>query len=70
MIKRGEALNPRVHMVYLGFENQSVHESDRRGFSVKPTAKYVDECLDIVQLQKRKGSDDSFDGTEEFESAR
>ena len=34
---------------------------------MKHTAKYVDECLDIVQL---KGSDDAFDGTEELESAR
>ena len=39
---------------YLGFEYRSVHEGDRRGFTVKPTAKYVDECLDIVQLQNAK----------------
>ena len=38
-------------VTYLGFEYQSVHDGDRRGFTVKPTAKYVDECLDIVQLQ-------------------
>ena len=25
-----------------------------RGFTVKPTAKYVDECLNIVQLQYAK----------------
>ena len=38
-------------VIYLGFEYRSVHDGDRRGFTVKPTAKYVDECLDIVQLQ-------------------
>ena len=38
-------------VTYLGFEYQSVHDGDRRGFTVKPTAKYVDGCLDIVQLQ-------------------
>ena len=47
VIKRGEALNPRVPVVYLGFEYRSVHGGGRRGFTVKPTAK----CLDIVQLQ-------------------
>ena len=30
------------------------NDGDRRGFTVKPTAKYVDECLDIVQLQNEK----------------
>ena len=39
---------------YLGFEYGSVHDGDRRGFTVKPTEKYVDECLDIVQLQHAK----------------
>ena len=41
-------------VTYLGFEYRSVHDGDRRGFTVKPTAKYVDECLDIVQLQHAK----------------
>ena len=41
-------------VTYLGFECRSVHDGDRRGFTVKPTAKYVDECLDIVQLQHAK----------------
>ena len=50
VIKRGEALNPRVLVVCLGFEYRSVHDGERRGFTVTPTAKYVDECLDIVQL--------------------
>ena len=54
VIKRGEALNPRVLVVYLGFEYRSVHDGERRGFIVKPTAKYVDECLDIVQLHNAK----------------
>ena len=35
-------------VTYLGFEYRSIHDGDRRGFTVKPTAKYVDECLDIV----------------------
>ena len=52
--KRGEALNPRVLVVYLGFEYRSVHEAERRGVTVKHTAKYVDECLDIVQLHTAK----------------
>ena len=34
----------------LTFEYRSVHDGDRRGFTVKPTAKYVDECLDNIQL--------------------
>ena len=46
VIKSGEALNHRVPVVYLGFE----YDAERRGFTVKPTAKYVDECLDMVQL--------------------
>ena len=54
VIKRGEALSPRIPVVYLGFEYRSVHDGDRRGFRVKPTANYVDECLDIVQLQNAK----------------
>ena len=41
-------------VTYLGFEYRSVHDGDRRGFTVKPTAKYVDACLDIVQLQHAK----------------
>ena len=54
VIKRGEALNPCVPVVYLGFEYRSVHDGERRGFTVNSTTKYVDECLDIVQLQKLK----------------
>ena len=41
-------------VTHLGFEYRSVHDGDRRGFTVKPTAKYVDECLDIVQMQNAK----------------
>ena len=41
-------------VTYLGFEYRSVHDGDRRGFTVKPTDKYVDECLDLVQLQYAK----------------
>ena len=41
-------------VTYLGFEYRSVHEAERREFTVKPSAKYVDECLDIVQLQNAK----------------
>ena len=66
VIKRGEALNPRIPVVYLGFEYRSAHEAERRGFTVKPTAKYVDECLDT----ECEGSDDACDGTEDHESAR
>ena len=52
--KRGEALDPCTPVVYMGFEHGSIQESGRRGFVVKPTAKYVDECLDLVQLQNAK----------------
>ena len=38
-------------VVYLGLESRSVHNVDRRGFTVKPTAKYVDECLEIEQQE-------------------
>ena len=41
-------------VTHLGFEYLSVHDGDRRGFTVKRTDKYVDECLDIVQLQHSK----------------
>ena len=54
VIKRGEALNPRVHVVYLGFVYQSVQEAGRAGFTMKPADKNVDECLDIVQLRNAK----------------
>ena len=54
VIKRGEALSPRIPVIYQGFEYRSVHDGDCRGFTVKLTAKYVDECLDIVQLQNAK----------------
>ena len=43
-------------VTYLGFEYRSVHDGYRRGFTVKPDAKYVDECLDIVQLQYAKAA--------------
>ena len=38
-------------VLYLGFENRSAHDGDRRVFTVKSAAKYVEKCLDIVQLQ-------------------
>ena len=41
-------------VTYLGFEYRSVHDGDRKGFTMKPTAKHVDEGLDIVQLQNAK----------------
>ena len=41
-------------VTYLGFEYRSAHDGDRIGFTMKPTAKHVDECLDIVQLQNAK----------------
>ena len=41
-------------VTYQGFEYRSVHDGDRRGFTVKLSAKYVEECLDIVQLQNAK----------------
>ena len=41
-------------VTHLGFEYRIVQDGDRRGFTVKPAAKYLDECLDIVQLQNAK----------------
>ena len=41
-------------VTYLLLEYRSVHDGDSRGFTVKPTAKYDDECLDIVQVQNAK----------------
>ena len=67
MIKREEAFNPHIPVVYLGFEYQSVHEAGRRGFTVKPTNKCLDERLDIVQLRNAKGGNDAFDRAEEYE---
>ena len=55
-------------VTYLGFEYRSAHDGERRGFTVKPAAKYVDECLDICSIAARNVSDDAFDGTEKFES--
>ena len=31
-----------------------MHEAGREGFTVKPTNKYLDECLDIIQLRNAK----------------
>ena len=56
-------------VTYLGFEYRRVHDGDRRGFTVKPTSKYVDEWLGHCSIAERKSSDDAVDGTEEFESA-
>ena len=57
-------------VTYLGFEYRSFHDGERRGFTVKPTAKYVDECLDIVHLQNAKAVMTPLTETEELESAR
>ena len=57
-------------VTYLGFEYRSAHDGDRRGFTVKPTAKYVDECLDIVQLQHAKAVMTPLTEQKELESAR
>ena len=67
VIKRGEALNPRLTVVHLGFEYRRAHKAERRGFTVNHTDKYVDERFDIVQLQNAKAVTN---GTEEHELAR
>ena len=55
MIKRGEALSPRLPVVFLGFEcRRSVQEPERRGFAVKPIEKYVDGRLELVHVQNAK----------------
>ena len=69
-IKGGEVFNPRVPAVDLGFEYRSVHDGERRRFTVKPTAKYVDGCLDTGQLQNAKAVMTPLTGQEELESTR
>ena len=59
VIKRGEALNPHIYVVYLGFEYQRVYETGRRGFTVKPTNKHLDEALDILQLRSTNLHDET-----------
>ena len=54
VVKRDEAFNPRLPVVYLGFEYRSDQELERRGFAANTTAKYADECLDLVHLQTAK----------------
>ena len=54
VIKRGEAINLGKLVVCLGSECFSFQESGRKGFAVRPTSKYLDECLDLVQLQNGK----------------
>ena len=49
-ITGSEALNPRTLVVCLRFGHCRVQEFRRRGFAVRPTAKHVDECLDLVHL--------------------
>ena len=61
---------PETPVTYLGFENRSVHDGDRRGFTVKPSAQVRGRMLGHCSTVERKGSDDASDGTEEFESAR
>ena len=41
VIKRGEALSPRIPVVYLAFEYQRAHEAERRGFTLTPTVEYA-----------------------------
>ena len=43
-----------IPVVHSGFAHRGIQESGRTGFAVVPTAKYVDECLDVVQLQNAK----------------
>ena len=50
VIKREEALNPRVPMVYLGFEYRSVHDGERRGFTVKPTASHEKISVSLIRF--------------------
>ena len=61
----------RIPVVYLGLEYRSVHDGDRRGFTVETFRQVRGRMLwDTVQLQSAKGSDDVFDGREELESTR
>ena len=70
VIKRGEALNPRILVVYFGFEYRSVHEAERRGFTVKIYRQVRGRMLGHCSTTQCKGSDDGFDDTEEHEPAR
>ena len=71
VIKRGEALNTRIPSTYLGFECRSVHTRWRSQRIHSETYCQVrGRMLEHFSTAERKGSDDAFDGTEEFESAR
>ena len=68
--KRGEALNPRVLVVYLGFEYRSVHEAERMRSHSETYRQVRGRMLGHCSTAHCKGSDDAFDGTEELEPAR
>ena len=62
VIKRGEALNPRVPVTDLVFEYRSVHDGETY-------CQVRGRMLGHGSTAECKGSDDAFDGTEELESA-
>ena len=41
-------------VTYLGFEYRSVRDGDRRGFTVKSTDKYVDECWTLFNCSTQR----------------
>ena len=70
VIKRGEALNPRIPGFYLGFEYRSVHDGERRGIHSETYCQVRGRMLGHCSIAACKSSNDAFDGTEELESAR
>ena len=70
VIKRGEALNTRVPVVYLGFEHRSVHEGERNRIHSETYRQVRGRMLGHCSTAERKGSDDTFDGTKQHESTR
>ena len=54
VIDRGEALNPNILFTHLGFEYLNVHDGDCRGFTVKTTVIFVDECWTLFNFSKER----------------
>ena len=70
VIKRREAISPRIPVTCLGFEYRRVHDGDRRGFTVKNYWQVRGRMLGHFSTAESKGREDAIDRTEEFESAR
>ena len=69
VIKRGEALNPRVPVAYLGIRVPKCTRWRSQRIHSETHCQVRGRMLGHCSTAECKGSDDAFDGTEEFESA-